>query len=76
MFKILEHQGFFQQFGKRPLAKIGKKMIELTSKLGEINDIEHDKGSKIYPQNRVILVCIMPNKCLSIILIWAIVSHK
>ena len=26
-------------------------MIDLTSKLGEINDIEHIKGSKIYPQN-------------------------
>ena len=30
-------------------------MIALTSKLGEINDIEHNKGSKIYPQNQVIL---------------------
>ena len=29
-------------------------MIDLTSKLGEINDIEHNKGSKIYPQNQVI----------------------
>ena len=27
-------------------------MIELVSKLGEINDIDHNKGSKIYPQNR------------------------
>ena len=27
------------------------KMIVLTSKLGEINDIEHNKGSKIHPQN-------------------------
>ena len=33
---------------------------DLTSKLGEINDIEHNKGSKIYPQNQVILNCIMP----------------
>ena len=30
-------------------------MIDLTSKLGEINDIEHNKDSKIYPQNQVIL---------------------
>ena len=37
-----------------------KKMIYLTSKLGEIYDIEHNKGSKIYPQNQVILDCIMP----------------
>ena len=56
-------------------------MIDLTSKLGEINDIEHNKGSKIYPQNQVSLDCIMPSiplkhKCLSIILIWVIVSHK
>ena len=40
------------------LGLIGK-MIYLTSKLGEINDIEHNKGSKIYPQNQVILDCIM-----------------
>ena len=30
-------------------------MIDLTAKLGEINDIEHNKGSKIYPQIKVIL---------------------
>ena len=57
-------------------------MIDLTSKLGKINDIEHNKGSKIYPQNQVILDCTMPSiplkqqKCLSIILIWVIVSQK
>ena len=56
-------------------------MIDLTSKLGEINDIEHSNGSKIYPQNQVILDCIMPSiplkgKCLSIILLWVIVSQK
>ena len=37
----------------------GEKMINLTSKMEEINDIEHNKGSKIYPQNQLILVCIM-----------------
>ena len=63
------------------MAKIGEKMIDLTAKLGEINDIEHKKGSKIYPENQVILDCIMPSiplkhKCLSIILIWVTVSHK
>ena len=57
------------------------KIIYLTSKLGEINNIEHKKGSKIYPQNQVILDCIMPSiplkyKGLSIILIGVIVSHK
>ena len=67
--------------GKGPWTKLGKKKIDLTSKLGEINDIEHYKGSKMYPQNQVILDCIMPNiplkhKCLSIILIWVSVSHK
>ena len=56
-------------------------MIDLTSKLGEINHIENYKGSKIYPQNQVILDCIMPSiplkqNCLSTILIWVIVSHK
>ena len=66
--------------GKGPWPKLGK-MIDLTSKLGEINDTEHNKDSKIYPQNQVILNCIMPSiplkhMCLSIILIWFIVSHK
>ena len=55
-------------------------MIDLTSKLGENNDKEHYKASKIYPQNQVILDCIMSSiplkhKCLSIIMIWVIVSH-
>ena len=62
--------------GKGPWPKLGK-MIDLTSKLGEINDIEHNKGSKIYLQNQVILDCIMPCiQVFSIILIWVIVSHK
>ena len=73
--------GFFPAIlEKGPWPKLGK-IIDLTAKLGEINDIEHNKGSKIYPQNQVILDCIMPNiplkhMCLSIILIWGIVSHK
>ena len=45
------HKAFSNNFGKRPLAKFGKKMINLTAKLGEINEVEHIKGSKIYPQN-------------------------
>ena len=52
-----QSRAFSSNFGKRPLAKL-EKMIDLTAKLGEINhnnDIEHNKGSKIYPQNQVIL---------------------
>ena len=78
--KIHIYRAFSSNFGKRPLAKIGKKMIDLSAKLGEINDIEHNKGSKIYIQNQAILDCIMPTiplkrKCFSILLIWVIVSH-
>ena len=75
------YAGPFQAIlGKGPWPKLGK-MSDWTSKLGEINDIEHNKGSKIYPQNQVILDCIMPSiplkhKCLKTILIWVIVSNK
>ena len=69
--------GLFHQFWEEAPGQNWEKKIDLTSKLGEINDIEHYKaeGSKIYPQNQVILDCIMPSiplkhKCLSIILIW------
>ena len=63
------YQGFFQQFWEKVPGQNWGKMIDLTSKLGEINDIEHNKGSKIYPQNQVILDCIMSSipfehKCL------------
>ena len=72
----VEGRTFSSNFGQN-----WEKMINLTSKFGEINDIEHNKGSKIYPQNQVMLDCIMPSiplkhKCLIIILIWVIVSHK
>ena len=68
----MEKRGFFQQFWEKASGQNWEKMIDLTPKLGEINDIEHNKGSKIYPQNQVILDCIMPSiplkyKCLSII---------
>ena len=78
---IKDSQRLFQQFWEKgPWPKL-EKMIDLTSKFGEVNDIEHNKGSKICPQNQVILDCIIPSiplrhKCLSIILIWAIVSYK
>ena len=48
-------QGFFQQFWEKAPGQNLEKVIVLTSKFGEINDIEHNKGSKIYPQNQVIL---------------------
>ena len=38
--------------GIGPWPKLGKNE-DLTSKLGEINDIEHNKDSKMYPQNQV-----------------------
>ena len=41
-------RAFSSNFGKRPFAEIGKKKIDLTSKLGENNEIEHYEGSKIY----------------------------
>ena len=74
------HAGLFQQFWEKAPGQNWKKMINLTAKFGEINDIEQTKGCKIYPQNQIILDCIMPtiplkHKCLSIILIWVIVSH-
>ena len=52
-------QDFFQQFWEKAPGQYWEKMIDLTSKLGEINDIEHNKGSEIYPQNQVILDCFM-----------------
>ena len=70
---------FFQQFWEKAPGQNWEKVTDLTSKLGEINDIENYKGSKIYPQNQVILDCTLsriPLKCLSIILIWVIVSHN
>ena len=67
-------QGLVQQFWEKALGQNCEKMIKLTSKLGEFNNIEHNKGSKIYPQNQVILDCIMSSiplkhKCFSIILL-------
>ena len=39
-------QGLYQQFWEKARGQNWEKMIDLTSKLGEINDIEHYKGSK------------------------------
>ena len=66
-FLCKQYRAFSSNFWKRPLAKIGEKMIDFLKlgKLGEINDIEHNKGSKIYSQNQVILDCIMPSIHLS-----------
>ena len=44
------NRAFSSNFGKN----FGKKMIHLTTKLGEINNIEYNQGSKICPQNQVI----------------------
>ena len=78
---MLHQQGFFQHFLEKAPGQSWEKMTDLTSKLGEISDIEYNKGSKIYPQTQVILDCIMSSiplkhKCLSIILICVLVSHK
>ena len=56
---------------KGPWLKLGKN-DQLNVKFGEIYDVEYNKGSKICPQNQVILDCIMPSirlkhKCLSTI---------
>ena len=40
-------QGLFQQFCEKAFGQNWEKMIDLTSKLGEIKEIEHYKGSKI-----------------------------
>ena len=44
-------QGFFLQFWEKAPGQNWEKMVDLTSKLGEIKDIEHNKDSKI-EQNR------------------------
>ena len=61
MTGVLRKAGLFPAIlGKKAPGQNWEKMINLTSKLGEIN-IEHNKGSKIYPQNQVILDCVMPS---------------
>ena len=40
-------KGFFQQFWEKAPGQNWEKMIDLTSKLGEINGIEHNKGRNI-----------------------------
>ena len=45
-------QGFFKQFWEKDPGQNWEIMIDLTSKLGEINDKDHNKGSKIYPKIR------------------------
>ena len=57
-------QGFFHRFWEIAPGQNWEKMIDLTSKFGEINDIENNKGSKIYRQNHVILDCIMSSVAL------------
>ena len=57
---IFSEAGLFPTIlGNGPWPKLGKN-DRLNSNIGGINNIEHNKGSKIYPQNQVILDCIMP----------------
>ena len=42
-------QSFFQQFWEKAPGQNWEKMIDLSSKLGEINGREQNTGSKIYP---------------------------
>ena len=44
--QLVKYRAFSSNFGKRPLAKIGKKFIDLTSKLGEINGIDITRVAK------------------------------
>ena len=55
IFAEVISEGLFQQFWEKATGQNWEKMIDLTSKLGEINDIEHNKGSKFF------LDCIMPS---------------
>ena len=63
--------------GKGPWPKLAKN-DQHNIKIGR----NHNKGCKIYPENQIILDCVMSSiplnklKYLSIILIWVIVSHK
>ena len=56
---VILFQRFFQPFREKTPGQNLEKMIDSTSKLGEINDTEHNLGGKIYHQNQVILDCIM-----------------
>ena len=49
--------GFFQQLWEKAPGQNWEIMIDLSAKLGETNNIEHNKGSKIYPQNQAFLDC-------------------
>ena len=46
MYNVVSLKGFFQQFWEKARGQNREKMMDFTSKLGEINDIEHNKGSK------------------------------
>ena len=48
-------QGFFQEFWEKAPGQNWQKMIDLTSKLGEINDIEHyTRIAKHISSNRIV----------------------
>ena len=47
--------------GRGPWPQNWEKIIDLTSKLGKIINIKYNYGSKIYPENQVILYFFMPS---------------
>ena len=50
-----------QQRGEKAPGQIGKN-DRLNVKIGQkINNIKHNNGSKIHPQNQVIFDCFMPS---------------
>ena len=60
-FLLKNYQGFIQQYPEKVPCQNWEKMIDLTLKLGKINNIEHNNWSKLYPLNQVILDCFMPS---------------
>ena len=61
LYNVGTFQSIFQQFWEKAPGQDWEIMIDLTSKLGETYNKEHNKGSKIYPQNQVILDCTIPS---------------
>ena len=50
---IMKYQGFFQQFWEKAPAQNWGKMIDLTSKLEEINDIDITRVAKYILKNKL-----------------------
>ena len=58
---LMISSGLFPAILGKGLGHNWEKNDRFNIKIGRNNNIEHDTGSKIYPQNQVILDCIMPN---------------